>query len=268
MSDTPSPLSRALTAPGASKVPATITGVFWVAKLFSTAFGETTSDWMVQGLGAPIAVFAGFVLFALALWLQLRSEKYLPWLYWTAVSMVAIFGTMAADVLHKGMGIPYVVTTIGFGIVLAVVFVVWARVEKTLSIHSITTMRRELFYWAAVIATFALGTAAGDMTASTFNLGYLASAGLFTVIFLIPAVGYWTGRLDAVFAFWFAYVFTRPIGASIADWLEKPKAASGLGLPYGVAFVLLLIGLLITVAVQQHRWQAERRRHAHRHPSS
>jgi uncharacterized membrane-anchored protein len=137
--------------------------------------------------------------------------------------------------------------------------VAWSRVEGTLSIHSITTTRRELFYWAAVVVTFALGTAAGDMTADTLGLGYGGSIILFTAIFLIPALGYWTHRMGAVLAFWFAYVFTRPVGASIADWLEKPKAVSGLGLPYAVAFIILLAGLVVSVAVQQLRWQRGRR---------
>jgi uncharacterized membrane-anchored protein len=259
MTGSPRSLTGSLTLPGAAKVPASITAIFWVAKLFSTAFGEVTSDWLVQGLGAGIAVCGGFVLFAASLWLQLKATRYLPWLYWLTVSMVAIFGTMAADVLHKGLGIPYVITTIGFTIALVVVFVTWSRVEGTLSIHSITTTRRELFYWAAVVVTFALGTAAGDMTADTLGLGYGGSIILFTAIFLIPALGYWTHRMGAVLAFWFAYVFTRPVGASIADWLEKPKAVSGLGLPYAVAFIILLAGLLVSVSVQQLRWQRGRR---------
>jgi uncharacterized membrane-anchored protein len=252
-----------LTTPGAAKVPAAITAVFWVAKLFSTAFGEVTSDWLVQGLGPGLAVSLGFVAFAATLWLQLTARRYLPWLYWLTVSMVAIVGTMAADVLHKGVGIPYVVTTIGFALELVIVFAVWSRVEGTLSIHSIVTPRRELFYWAAVIVTFALGTAAGDMTADTLGLGYLASVLVFSALFLIPALGYWTHRMGAVTAFWLAYIFTRPIGASIADWLEKPTTSSGLGLPYGVAFGVLLAGLLLSIGLQQARWQRGRRAELH-----
>ena len=133
--------------------------------------------------------------------------------------MVGVFGTMAADVLHVGLGIPYVVSTVFYAIVLFVVFRTWYRVEGTLSIHSITTERREVFYWAAVLATFALGTAAGDLTAVTFGLGFFGSGLLFAAIIAIPALGYFRFGMNSILAFWFAYVVTRPLGASFADWL-------------------------------------------------
>jgi uncharacterized membrane-anchored protein len=253
---------------GASKVPAVITGVFWTAKLCSTALGEATSDWLVHDLGDIAAVLLGAVAFGLVLGAQLTSRRYLPWLYWSCVTMVAVFGTMVADVVHIGLGIPYLVSTTALAVILAAVFWLWSRFERTISIHSITTPRRELFYWAAVITTFALGTAAGDLLATTFGLGYLTSTLVFIILFAIPALAYGSGRMEATLAFWFAYVLTRPIGASVADFMVKPPSASGMGWAYGPVILGLGAALLVTVGIQQHRWQAARRRHVgHRHPA-
>lgn len=224
------------------KVPE-ITIIFWVVKLLTTAMGEATSDYLVFRINSYVAVGLGFIALVVALWLQFAVRRYIPWIYWLAVAMVAVFGTMAADVLHIQFGIPYVVTTSFFAIILAVVFIVWQKSEKTLSIHNITTRRRELFYWATVLATFALGTAAGDMTATTLGLGYFSSGLLFTGLIAIPALGYWLFGLGEVAAFWAAYVLTRPIGASFADWLGKPKSVGGLGL--GDGFVSLVLAVLI-----------------------
>jgi uncharacterized membrane-anchored protein len=154
---------------------------------------------------------------------------------------------MAADVLHVGFGVPYTVSTILYAVILTAVFVLWQRTEKTLSIHSIDTPRRELFYWAAVGATFAMGTALGDFTAYTLHLGYFPSVLLFCAVILMPAVGYRFWHWNPILSFWFAYVVTRPIGASIADGLAKPKHVSGLGV--GDAPVVLVLGLLIVVLV-------------------
>ena len=141
--------------------------------------------------------------------------------------MVGVFGTMCADVLHVGFGIPYIASTIFFAVVLVVVFRTWYRIEGTLSIHSIHTPRREAFYWAAVLSTFALGTAAGDLTANSLGLGYFGSIWLFAAIIAIPAIGYFRFGMGSVLAFWFAYVVTRPLGASVADWLGKRKGWAG-----------------------------------------
>ncbi len=156
--------------------------------------------------------------------------------------MVAIFGTMAADVLHVVLGVSYLASTLFFSGALAVIFFAWYTVEKTLSIHSITTHRRELFYWATIMATFALGTAAGDLTAATFGLGYFPSAVLFAVLFALPALAYWLVGLNEIMAFWFAYIITRPLGASFADWFGKPYLG-GLGL--GDTWVSLVLTILI-----------------------
>jgi uncharacterized membrane-anchored protein len=229
-----------------SKVPE-ITALFWVTKLLTTAMGESTSDFLVSRINSVVAVLLGAVVLIGALALQFRASHYVPWTYWFTVLMVAIVGTMAADVLHIQFHVPYAASTAFFAVVLAVVFVAWSRVEGTLSIHSIVTPRRELFYWATVMATFALGTAAGDLTATTLGLGYLTSAVLFAALLAVPAIGYSRFHLNAILAFWTAYVLTRPLGASIADWLGKPKAVSGLGWGDGVAS--LIFGLLIVGCV-------------------
>ncbi len=168
-------------------------------------------------------------------------------MYWLAVTMVAIFGTMAADVVHIVLGVPYIVSTIFFACVLTVIFIVWYKVEKTLSIHSIITPRRELFYWATVMATFALGTAAGDMTAVTFNLGYLTSGILFAVLFAIPLVAYKLFHINEVLTFWAAYIMTRPLGASFADWFGRAPDMGGIGFGTGKTSIVLTLLIIIFV---------------------
>ena len=170
----------------------------------------------------------------------------MPWIYWLTVVMVAVFGTMAADVLHVVLGIPYIVSTIAFASGLVLAFAAWYAVERDLSIHTIFGHRRELFYWATVMATFALGTAAGDLAASTLGLGYFASAVVFAVLFALPALGYWRFHLNPIVAFWFAYVVTRPLGATVADWLGKPQLG-GLGL--GDGHIAVVLGVLIIACV-------------------
>ncbi|WAH41357.1 hypothetical protein NZD89_24415 [Alicyclobacillus fastidiosus] len=229
-----------------TKVPE-ITLYFWIVKLLTTAMGESTSDYLVSHINSYIAVVLGALGFIVALILQFSVRKYVAWIYWLLVVMVAIFGTMVADVTHIVLGVPYYASTIAFAIILTVVFTTWYRVEKTLSIHSIYTRRREMFYWGAVLATFAMGTATGDMTATTLHLGYLASGILFVVLFLLPALGYWLFGLNDIFAFWFAYVMTRPLGASFADWFGKPHNISGLGYGDGVVSVVLTILIVVFV---------------------
>jgi uncharacterized membrane-anchored protein len=227
------------------KVPE-ITVYFWIVKLLTTAMGESTCDYLVFHINPYVAVAFGGVGLVAALAVQLLVRRYVAWIYWLTVVMVAIFGTMAADVLHVVIGIPYVVSTGFFAVALAAIFIVWYASERTLSIHSIYGGRRELFYWAAVMATFALGTAAGDMTAATLGLGYFASGILFAGLFAVPAFGYRLAGLNAVLAFWFAYIVTRPFGASFADWLAKP-ILGGLGL--GDEKVTAVLTVLIVVFV-------------------
>jgi uncharacterized membrane-anchored protein len=235
-----------LTTTGPLRVPQ-ITASFWVIKALSTAMGEATSDYLVHVMAPALAVLLGFAVFVLALLLQFRMGRYVAWTYWLAVAMVGVFGTMAADVLHVGLGVPYTASSILYALVLIAVFVAWQRTEKTLSIHSIDTPRREAFYWAAVVATFAMGTALGDLTAYTLHLGYFTSAVIFAAIILIPAVGYRWLRWNAVLSFWFAYIMTRPFGASIADGLGKAKNVSGLG--WGEGWVALGLAGLIAAMV-------------------
>ena len=235
----------------ARKVPE-ITIFFWIIKLLSTAMGESTSDYLVYHIDPYIAVAIGGIGLVVALVLQLVARRYIAWIYWLAVLMVAIFGTMAADVVHIVLHVPYLNSTIFFAAVLAIIFAGWYAVERTLSIHSIYTLRRELFYWAAIMATFALGTAAGDMTASTLRLGYLLSGVLFAVLFALPGLGYGLFRLNAIFAFWFAYIMTRPLGASFADWFGKPKSFTGLGLgdePVTLVLAILIIGFVAYLTI-------------------
>jgi uncharacterized membrane-anchored protein len=229
-----------------TKVPE-ITAIFWVLKLLTTGMGESMSDFLGQH-SVPIAGAIGFFGLWFAIWLQLRQREYRAPFYWFAVMMVAIFGTMAADGIHDGASIPYALTTPLFALVTAVVFWRWYRSEGTLSIHSITTRRREGYYWAAVLATFALGTAAGDLTATSLNLGFFGSILLFASIIAIPAVGWWRLQMNPIVAFWFAYIVTRPLGASFADWFSKPPAISGLGLGDGTVSGLALIVFIALVA--------------------
>ena len=211
-----------------SKVPE-IGLYFWIIKILTTGMGETTSDYFVSHFDSIVVVIiAGIVLLAV-LALQFSVRRYVPWIYWLVVVMVSVFGTMAADIVHIVLGVPYLISTIFFAIVLAIIFTLWYAREKTLSIHSIYTYHRELFYWATVLATFALGTAAGDMTATTLGLGYFSSGILFTVLFAIPAFCYWFFGLNEIFAFWCAYVLTRPLGASFSDWMAVAHSRGGLG---------------------------------------
>lgn len=239
------------------KVPE-ITAIFWLAKLFTTAMGESTSDYFVFRINPYLAVIMGGIVFVIALILQFSVKKYVPWVYWFAVTMVAVFGTMAADVLHIQLHVPYIASTVFFAVILALVFVVWRKTEKTLSIHTVNNSRRELFYWAAVLATFALGTATGDWTAVTLGLGYFTSGLVFAGIFVIPAVGYWLFGLNEIFAFWFAYIITRPLGASFADWFGKSKTVGGLG--FGDAHVSFVLSALIILCVLYMTFNRRERR--------
>jgi len=230
-----------------SKVPRTITPSFWGLKVLTTAMGEATSDYFVNHFDPRAAVLCSAVVFAAVLWWQLRMPTYATIPYWSAVVMVSVFGTMCADVVHVEFGVAYVVSAIAFAAVLVLVFWTWFRVEGTLSIHSIVSTRRELFYWATVTIAFALGTAVGDFTAIAAKLGYFSSGLLFAGLIALPAVGFWLGRMNAVLMFWIAYVLTRPLGASFADWMGKPRSVGGLG--WGSGNVALTLTSIIVVAV-------------------
>ena len=239
-----SPLIR---TPTSLKVPARIAAIFWVIKLATTAFGESTSDYLVHNVNPYAAVVGGFAVFAAAMVLQLRTDRYVPWIYWLAVAMVAVFGTMAADVVHIEFGVPYAASSNLFALLLVAVFWTWSRAEPTLSIHSITTVRRELFYWAAVLATFAMGTALGDLAAYRLHLGFLSAGIVFAVLFALPGLAFYARRAGPVLSFWAAYVMTRPLGASFADWTGKNRHAGGLG--WGDGPVAAVLAVLIVAGV-------------------
>jgi uncharacterized membrane-anchored protein len=236
------------------KVPA-ITLVFWIVKVLTTGMGEAMGDYLAR-ISIPLAAFVGSAGFVIAMWLQFRVRRYVPAVYWFAVAMVAVFGTMVADGLHVVLGVPYAGSTCFYAAVLAVVLWSWYRSEGTLSIHSIYTRRRETFYWLTVVATFALGTAAGDLTATTLHLGFLASGLLFTAAIAVPAIAWWRSRLNPVAAFWTAYILTRPVGASLADWFGKPHHfGSGLGFGDGTVSVITLDVFLALVAWLTVTWR-------------
>ncbi len=243
---------RALT-----KVPeATI--LFWLTKIITTGMGETTSDYLgsLPIVGIAIGVAVAFVALITAFVLQYRSDRYRPRIYWSAVVMVSIFGTMVADFWHAGLGVPYAWSTGGFFVVLLGILAAWYRSEGTLSIHTITTRRRENFYWATVWATFALGTAAGDWTAGTLHLGYIDSGIVFAILIALPALAHFGVRLNAVVAFWAAYIVTRPLGASFADWFAVSKPHGGLAFhsgPVSLALFVLFCGLLSVAPHNKHR---------------
>jgi uncharacterized membrane-anchored protein len=238
------PLPSFFAEPVAAKVPE-ITALFWVIKLLTTAGGEATSDYLALGshlVGAVVEI--GLLVIGLV-W-QFRIRRYTAAAYWFLAYAIAIFGTGVSDTLHLTFGIPYAGTTLLWAVVLAVIFVIWYRTEGTLSIHSVLTQRREMFYWATVFATFALGTALGDFTATTLGLGYFSSVVLFAVVIMIPLVA-WRAGLNAIAAFWFAYVITRPLGASIADYVSKPHAISGAD--FGDAHTAIVVTLLVAAGV-------------------
>jgi uncharacterized membrane-anchored protein len=229
------------------KVPA-ITAHFWAVKILTTAMGEALSDYLVHTIDPYVAVAIGGIGIVVSLALQFVVRRYIAPVYWFAVAMVAVFGTMCADAAHIELKIPYAESAALCATGLTVIFIVWYLSERTLSIHSINTPRREMFYWAAVLATFAMGTAVGDMSAYTLHLGWLKSGLMFTVVFAIPMIARRLFGLHEVFAFWFAYIITRPLGASYADWLGVPQALGGLNYGRGTVAVGLTIAIVAWVA--------------------
>ncbi|GAA2246497.1 MULTISPECIES: COG4705 family protein [Kitasatospora] len=232
-----------------SKVPE-VTALFWIIKVLTTGMGETASDFLAHVMDPMIAVALGGIGLVVSLVVQFSVRRYVAWIYWTTIVMVSVFGTMAADVMHVALGVPYLVATPFFLLALAAIFGVWYAAERTLSIHSVHTRRREVFYWATVLATFALGTAAGDLTATTMDLGYLGSGVMFAALIAVPALAHRWLRLDAIPSFWIAYVLTRPLGASFADWMAVSHERGGLDLGLGpvtagwTAAILALVGYL------------------------
>src|SRR4051812_3258740 len=231
-----------------NKVPE-VTLYFWIIKVLCTTVGETGSDYLSDnvGLGLTRTTFITGALLIATLVFQFRARRYIPGIYWLAVVLISVVGTQITDNLSDNLGVSLVITTIGFSIALALTFAVWFWSEGTLSIHTIFTTRRESFYWLAVLFTFALGTAAGDLTAERLSLGYWVSALLFAGLIAAVAVGHYGFGLNAVAAFWIAYILTRPLGASIGDLLSQPRSAGGLGVGTTVTSFLFLAAITIVV---------------------
>ncbi|MEO6508630.1 MAG: hypothetical protein ABIO02_01635 [Patescibacteria group bacterium] len=231
-----------------NKVPE-ITIFFWIVKILCTTVGETAADFLNINLRLGLmgtTVVMG-ILLIVVLFLQFRAQRYIHGIYWLAVVIISIFGTLITDNLTDNLGISLVTTTLVFGVILAIVFAFWYKVEKTLSIHSINTFRREGFYWLAILFTFALGTAAGDLIAEKLNVGYLLSAVLFAGLIAIVTIAYFRLKLNAVGAFWIAYILTRPLGASIGDYLSQSHDDGGLGLDAVTISGIFLAAILASV---------------------
>ncbi|WP_426592132.1 hypothetical protein ACPPVS_10055 [Cellulomonas sp. McL0617] len=225
------PTARTISNRLLNKVPE-ITIFFWLIKVLATTVGETFADYLTDTLGMTLTVASLLVgvILVVTLALQFRSSRYVAPLYWLAVVLISVVGTLITDNLVDNYGVPLWVTTLVFAIALTITFAIWYRIEHTLSIHSITTTRREAFYWLAILFTFALGTAAGDLLAEGLGLGYLASVALFAAAIGVVALAHYRFGLGAVVSFWAAYILTRPLGASIGDLLSQPTADGGLGL--------------------------------------
>ena len=236
-----------------SKVPEA-TAAFWVIKILTTGTGETASDFIGNSavLVAVALVLVTAVALVTALVLQFKADRYVAPIYWAAIAMISVVGTMLSDGSRIALGITFGESTVSFVIALIVVFSLWYRQEGTLSIHSIYTRRREIFYWCAVVATFALGTSAGDWTARSLNLGYLGSGFMFIGIITIPLIAHKGFGLNAIPAFWMAYITTRPLGASFADWMAVKPSEGGLG--WGTGPVTLVFGLIIVGFVGWLSW--------------
>ena len=231
-----------------NKVPE-VTLYFWVIKILCTTVGETAADFLNANLGLGLTKTSLFmsILLVITLFFQFRIRKYVPGIYWLAVVLISIVGTLITDNLTDNFGLALETAAVIFAIALATTFAVWYAVEKTLSIHTIYTFRRETFYWTAILFTFALGTAGGDLTAETLHLGYLISALIFGALIAAVTVAHFAFRLNAILAFWIAYILTRPLGASIGDYLSQAPGGGGIGLGTVGTSALFLAAILASV---------------------
>lgn len=227
-----------------------VTVDFWLIKLMAVTMGETAADYLNVNLGIGLtntSLIMTAVLIA-ALVLQFRQKRYVPWSYWLAVVLISVVGTLVTDNLVDNFGVPLIVTTVVFTLALAATFYGWYRMEGTLSIHSIKTTRREAWYWLAILFTFALGTAAGDLVAEKFGLGYLSTGILFGMIIGSLTIGYYFLGLDSILGFWLAYIFTRPLGASFGDLLSQDRVYGGFGLGTVITSAIFLSAIVLIVA--------------------
>ena len=235
-----------------NKVPQ-ITFVFWMIKIMSTTVGETGADYLAVhvGLGTVVTGAIMAALLVAALLLQLRSRQYVPWIYWLTVVLVSVVGTQITDALTDGLGVSLYLSTAVFAVALGGIFAIWYARERTLSIRTIITRRRELFYWVAILFTFALGTAAGDLATEALSLGFNVGVFLFGALIAVIAVAFYLGA-NAVLAFWLAYILTRPLGASLGDLLSQARSYGGLGLGTvrtSLIFLAAIGGLILFLSI-------------------
>ncbi len=232
------------------KVPVVITIYFWTIKVLATTVGETGADFLIFNVHVGLTLTSVIMgaLLAVILYAQARAKTYVPWLYWVTVVLISIVGTLITDNITDNLGVSLETTTLAFSIALLVTFALWYLSERSLSIHSIHTTRRELFYWLAILFTFALGTAAGDLAAESAAIGYGWSALAFGAAIVAVTVAYFALKLDAVVAFWLAYILTRPLGASLGDYLTQSPDDGGLGLGTVVTTAIFLAAILSLVA--------------------
>jgi len=235
-----------------------ITLVFWIIKILATTVGETAADLLSTTLNLGLVttswVMAGLLLITLII--QFRARRYVPAIYWLVVVFISVVGTLISDNLVDNMGVPLATTSLIFGIALVVVFVVWYAVEKTLSVHTIYTVRRELFYWAAILFTFSLGTSAGDLLSESMGLGYAVAALMFGAAIAVVYLARRFGKVNEVLAFWIAYILTRPLGASMGDLLTQSRDDGGFGLgtiPTSVVFLLVIIVLVVHLSNEEKK---------------
>jgi uncharacterized membrane-anchored protein len=260
-----------------NKVPE-VTLYFWIIKVLCTTVGETASDYLATnvGLGLTKTTYITSALLIATLVAQFRVRRYIPPIYWLGIVLISVVGTQITDNLTDNQGVSLVTTTIIFSIALGAVFLAWYISERTLSIHSIVSSRREAFYWLTVLFTFALGTAAGDLTAERLAIGYFLSAALFAAVIALVTLAHFRFRLGAVTAFWLAYILTRPLGASLGDFLSQPRESGGLGLGTTVTSLIFLAAILLVVSyltvtrkdvieLQHHEEHEREHEHAHGH---
>lgn len=241
-----------------NKVPE-ITLSFWIIKIMSTTVGETGADFLAvnAGWGQGVTRTVMAVLLAAALFHQLRTRRYTPWIYWLTVVLVSVVGTQITDLLTDGLGVSLYLSTAVFAVGLAAIFFAWHRVERTLSIHDVVTRRRELFYWAAILCTFALGTAAGDLATEALGLGFTLGAVAFGVL-IGATYAAWHFGGNAVLTFWIGYILTRPFGAALGDLLTQAKTYGGLGMGAMWTSALFLAVIVMLVAAAQFSMNASR----------
>ncbi|TCR85894.1 putative membrane-anchored protein [Rhizobium sp. BK376] len=236
-----------------------VTVDFWLIKLLAVTMGETAADYLAVNLGLGLTTTSAIMTVVLiaALINQFIRQQYVPWSYWIAVVLISVVGTLLTDNLSDNLGVPLEASTIGFSILLALTFFIWWSYERTLSIHSIFTTRREAFYWLAILFTFALGTAVGDLISEKFDFGYITTGLIFASVIALIAIAYFSFSMNGILAFWLAYIFTRPLGASLGDYLSQPSEYGGLGFGTVYTSLLFLGAIIITVVYMTAHYEPE-----------